>query len=167
MNIIVFLMQYIFFIIFSLLTILPIFYILISKNTLYSAVALIFSFSGIAGFYALLSAPFLSLIQLLVYAGAIMVLFVFAIMLIDIGEKRERKTPFSSKVAIILSIVFGIQILLPILNLTGFMPPSISPVNLKDIGKMLFSEYLYPFEITSLLILAALVAGIVIARRES
>lgn len=159
-------MQYIFFIIFSLLTILPILYILTSKNTLYSAVALIFSFSGIAGFYALLSAPFLSLIQLLVYAGAIMVLFVFAIMLIDTEKKEERKTPFSSKIAIILSIVFGIQILLPILNLTGFLPPSISPVNLKDIGKVLFSEYLYPFEITSLLILAALVAGIVIARRE-
>lgn len=159
-------MQYIFFIIFSLLTILPILYILTSKNTLYSAVALIFSFSGVAGFYALLSAPFLSLIQLLVYAGAIMVLFVFAIMLIDTEKKEERKTPFSSKIAIILSIVFGIQILLPILNLTGFLPPSISPVNLKDIGKVLFSEYLYPFEITSLLILAALVAGIVIARRE-
>ncbi len=96
-----------------------------------------------------------------------MVLFVFAIMLIDVREKEKGKSPFSSKIAIILSIVFGIQILLPILNLTGFMPPPISPVSLKDIGNSLFSEFLYPFEITSLLILAALVAGIVIARRES
>jgi len=160
-------MQYILFIIFCLLTILPIIYILFSKNTLYSAVALIFSFSGIAGFYALLSAPFLSLIQFLVYAGAIMVLFVFAIMLIDLREKEKRRSPFSSKIAVILSFLFGIQILLPILNLTGFLPPSISPVNLKDLGKALFSDYLYPFEITSLLILTALVAGIIIARRES
>lgn len=160
-------MQYLFFIIFTLLTVLPIFYILFTKNTLYAAVALIFSFSGIAGFYALLSAPFLSLIQLLVYAGAIMVLFVFAIMLIDVRQKSKSKSPFSSKIAIILGFVFGIQILLPLLNLVGFQPPSVSPVDLKSIGKTLFSEYLYPFEITSLLILSALVGGIIIARRES
>lgn len=160
-------MQYLFFIIFTLLTVLPIFYILFTRNTLYAAVALIFSFSGIAGFYALLSAPFLSLIQLLVYAGAIMVLFVFAIMLIDVRQKSKSKLPFSSKIAIILGIVFGIQILLPLLNLIGFQPLSVSPVDLKGLGKALFSEYLYPFEITSLLILAALVGGIIIARRES
>ncbi len=160
-------MQYIFFTIFALLTVVPIFYILFTRNTLYAAVALIFSFSGIAGFYALLSASFLSLIQLLVYAGAIMVLFVFAIMLIDVRQRIKSKTPFSGKIAIILSFVFGIQILLPIFTLTGFQPPSISPIDLKSIGKSLFSEYLYPFEITSLLILTGLVAGIIIARRES
>ncbi len=160
-------MQYLFFIIFTLLTVLPVFYILFTRNTIYAAVALIFSFSGIAGFYALLSAPFLSLIQLLVYAGAIMVLFVFAIMLIDVRQKSRSKLPFSSKIAIILGFVFGIQILLPVLNLIGFQPLSVSSVDLKSLGKALFSEYLYPFEITSLLILAALVGGIIIARRES
>ncbi|MGQ9618149.1 MAG: NADH-quinone oxidoreductase subunit J [Candidatus Aminicenantia bacterium] len=160
-------MQFIIFIFFALLTVVPVFFIIFTRNTLYAAVALIFSFSGVAGLYALLSAPFLSLIQILVYAGAIMVLFVFAIMLVDLRQRIKTRTPFSGKISIILGIILGIEIFLPVWNLVGLKFPASVPVDVKGIGKALFSDYLYPFELTSLLILAALVTGIIISRRES
>ncbi len=159
-------MQYLYFIIFSVLTLLPIIFIIFTRNTLYAAVALIFSFSGVAGIYALLSASFLSLIQILVYAGAIMVLFIFAIMLVDVRQRSRTKSPFSSKIAVVLGLLLGIEIFLPVWNVLGLKRYSITFVDVKGLGKALFTDYLYPFELTSLLILTALVGGFIIARRE-
>jgi NADH-quinone oxidoreductase subunit J len=142
---------------------------IISKNQAHNALFLVFSFASLGGLYALLDAPFIAVIQIIIYAGAIIVLFLFVIMIINLKKgippERKRWIPY---LAIFLGVIFFVQIAYPLVSsLFFFKQPSgrveSSPSNL---GFILFSKYLYPFEITSLLIITALIGAIILLKRR-
>jgi NADH-quinone oxidoreductase subunit J len=145
------------------------------RNPVYCALSLIICFLAIAGFYILLSAPFLAAIQIIIYAGSIMTLFIFTIMLMDLDRSHLDKEPTTMNkiIACLLGFVLFFQIILVTSSgvLTGkvgeWTPEKIKAIgHTQIIGKVLFSEFLYPFEIISLILLVALVGAIVIGKKK-
>ncbi len=145
--------------------------LLAQKHPINSALSLVVVMGSLAGLYLLLGAEFLAAIQVIVYAGAIMVLFVFVIMLLNAGEEEHTR---GSKIA----LLFGVPGMLIGSVLTTWMvlksQPSEQAVNVgslyggaHQIGRLLFNDFLLPFEITSVLILIAIMGAVVLARRES
>jgi NADH-quinone oxidoreductase subunit J len=140
-----------------------------SKNQAYSALFVILAFISLAGLFGLLDAPFIAVIQIIVYAGAIMILFLFVIMMINL---REGIPPEKKRWTIGLSfMIAGVLIIELIFALKGFLSPAQtavegSPGSPTDLGRLLFTKYLYPFEITSVLIIAALVGAMVLVKKR-
>jgi NADH-quinone oxidoreductase subunit J len=141
------------------------------KHPLYSALSLVVVMGALAGIYLLLGAEFLAAIQVIVYAGAIMVLFVFVIMLLGAGEEEHTR---GSKIA----LIFGVPGMLVLAVLVVWLMLKSRPLGEtigvgslygsgQTIGRLLFGEFLLPFEITSVLILIAIMGAVVLARRES
>jgi NADH-quinone oxidoreductase subunit J len=145
--------------------------LLISKNAVYSALNLILNFVTIAIFYVLLDAPFIALTQIAVYAGAIMVLFIFVIMLLGAERLDTSETlPWQRPLAIILAGVLLVEaayilvtrfdvLLQPDMVSKAFGTPA-------AIGTLLFTEYLLPFEVVSVLLLVAMIGAIVLTKRR-
>ena len=146
------------------------------RHPIYSALSLIVTFFAQAGLFVLLGAHFVAAVQVIVYAGAIMVLFLFVIMLLNLGT-LSAKGAISGKLkgfAIILGILLaaeGIYIAMSALNDTAVASAQTAAETVTtttyDIGELLFSKYLLPFEVTSLILLAALIGVIVLVKRES
>ncbi len=144
--------------------------LLAQKHPISSALSLIVVMGSLAAEYMLLGAEFVAVIQVIVYAGAIMVLFVFVIMLLNAGvEERSR----GSRVAIIAGVPALILFMVLIAWVLIRRDPAASSVTVganygpaAEIGKLLFRDYLLPFEITSVLILIAIMGAVVLARRE-
>ena len=144
---------------------------LISTNAVYSALFLVLNFATVAVFYILLGAPFIAMSQVTVYAGAIMVLFVFVIMLLNAGAEQKRGRSMSVQLLGIPGF-FGLLALLSYAILRLF--PNTANVHFggftngkaEDVGRALFTRYLLPFEVTSVLILIAIIGAIVLARKE-
>jgi NADH-quinone oxidoreductase subunit J len=144
---------------------------LLSRNAIYAALFLILNFVAVAMFYVILDAPFIAISQITVYAGAIMVLFLFVIMLL--GAEQTGRTPshwWYQPVALFLGVVLLIETAIIIFSQTGKLP---APVDVPAtfgtplaIGQELFTNYLLPFEATSILLLTALVGAIVLTRGE-
>jgi NADH-quinone oxidoreductase subunit J len=145
---------------------------LINRNAIYSALFLVLNFATVAIFFLLLNAPFIAVAQVSVYAGAIMVLFLFVIMLL--GAERTGQTqsiPWQRPLAIALAIILlleagfillGQQGVVPFINVelpSGFGSPA-------QVGTELFTNYLLPFEITSVLLLVAIIGAIVLTKNE-
>jgi NADH-quinone oxidoreductase subunit J len=150
--------------------------LVVQRNPLYSAISLIGVFIALAGLYLMLAAPFLAAIQVIVYAGAIMVLVVFVIMLLNVEEEEHKplRLGYLTAVAILLAaVLFGEAgfILYFMGNSTAapLDPNAVgnaSNVGLtSSIGTGLFTTYLLPFEITSVLLLMAIVGSMTLARR--
>lgn len=147
-------------------------FVVLNRNPMYSVVALVFSLANLAVLYFLLEAYFLGALQILVYAGAIMVLFLFVVMLLDI--QPEKGTPHIIKfqrwwIALAAALFFGLILLLvgggaKALNDSATGAENIGTV--ADIGTALFSKYLLPFELASLLLLVALVGTVYLAKRR-
>ena len=140
-----------------------------SRNQAHNALFLVLSFSSLGGLFGLLDAPFAAAVQVLVYAGAIMVLFLFAIMMFNLREDLSARI---KKARLALTAGLGIFLLAELL-LAGrklFLgSPGASPAAGSDtarLGHLLFSDYLYAFEVTSLLILAALVGALALAGKK-
>ncbi|MBI4760968.1 MAG: NADH-quinone oxidoreductase subunit J [Chloroflexota bacterium] len=147
---------------------------LFSKNAVYSALFLVLNFVTVAVFYLLLGAPFIAMAQITVYAGAIMVLFLFVIMLL--GAERLPATnvlPWQRPLAITLTVILAMEstyLLLSRARPSGSVLPPGAEVNtvdnLRAMAMTLFNNYLLPFEVTSVLLLVAMVGVIVLVRRE-
>jgi len=144
---------------------------LVSRNAVYAALFLVLNFATVAVFYLLLDAPFISVAQVTVYAGAIMVLFLFVIMLLG-GEKLNypSKLHWQRPAAIVLGVILFAEAVVIVLGQRGLLPMDYplpdsfgSPV---DIGGNLFTTYLLPFEVTSVLLLVAIVGAIVLTKNE-
>ena len=145
---------------------------LFSSNAVYAALFLILNFASVAIFYLVLSAPFIALAQVTVYAGAIMVLFLFVIMLL--GAERTGRSPSAwwlQPLALILGLVLLGEALFFVFSQRGAYPASGSPApafgSPMNIGETLFSQYLLPFEVTSILLLTAMIGAIVLSRRRT
>jgi NADH-quinone oxidoreductase subunit J len=150
--------------------------VIAQRNPIYSVLLLIASFGALSGLYVLLDAPFVAVIQIIVYAGAIMVLFLFVVMLLNAPHEEteydERVHPLmhpaTMRFGAFLAVVLIVELVWALTRAgsdsTAF-PDAVSSV--KVIGVLLFTEYSFPFEVTSVLILVAMVGAVVLARREA
>jgi NADH-quinone oxidoreductase subunit J len=142
---------------------------LLSNNTLYSALYLIMNFIALAVIYLLLGAPFVALAQVTVYAGAIMILFLFVIMVLG-AEKFSEKEPlkWQRPIAILLGLTLVGEGVYGLLNRVGTAlvanPATTEMTDPKALGVLLYSKYSLPFEITSILLLASVVGVVVLTR---
>jgi NADH-quinone oxidoreductase subunit J len=147
---------------------------LLSRNAVYSVLFLVLNFMTVAVFYLLLGAPFIAMAQVTVYAGAIMVLFLFVIMLLGADSLAPGKAlPWQKPLAAGLAFVLVAETvyLLAFRGVpTGMVTHPDASVNsvefLREMGMLLFSQYLLPFEITSILLLVAMVGAIVLTKQE-
>jgi NADH-quinone oxidoreductase subunit J len=142
------------------------------RNPLYSAISLIGVFLSLACLYVTLAAPFIAAVQVIVYAGAIMVLVVFVIMLLNVEEEEHRitKLKYLLPAAIFLGVILLVQISFVISTVKTDKNIKLSASNVgvtESIGTGLFTKYLLPFEITSLLLLMAIVGAMSLARRSA
>ncbi len=142
-----------------------------SRNAVYSALFLVFNFLTVATLYLLLNAAFIAVVQITVYAGAIMVLFLFVIMLL--GTERESiggRIRWQTPLAIVLGLALAGELAFVLLRNDIVQGPLADlPVEFgspASIGRVLFSEYIVPFEVTSVLLLVAMVGAIVITRKQ-
>ncbi len=141
------------------------------KNPVTSALYLVLNFFIIAVLYLFLRAQFIAVIQITVYAGAIMVLFLFVIMLLNLGDDRLMKWKFNSTrtIASLMGLALLAEILFYVINFTtgaGLSPQAESIGTVESIGKALYAGYLFPFEITSVLLLAAIVGAIFLSKKQ-
>jgi NADH-quinone oxidoreductase subunit J len=147
---------------------------LFSRNAVYSALFLVLNFVTVAIFYLLLGAPFIAMAQITVYAGAIMVLFLFVIMLLGAENLPPSQTlPWQRPLATLLSVVLAVESIYIIftraqLNVTTSAPDaSVNTVeNLRAMAMELFNRFLLPFEVTSILLLVAMIGAIILSRQE-
>lgn len=145
---------------------------IVSKNTVNSALFLVLNMVALAGVYLVLEAQFLAVIQILVYAGAIMVLFLFVIMLLNLDAEESLFNKFRIKyfIAFLLGITVLSQILYSVGNLSDMLPeisPEMAEVGtVEAVGNVLFTEYLLPFEMTAVLLTAAVVGALLIAQHN-
>jgi NADH-quinone oxidoreductase subunit J len=142
--------------------------LLVQRHPINSALSLVVVMAALAVEYLLLGAEFVAAVQVIVYAGAIMVLFVFVIMLLNAGEEELTQ---GSRVAWLLGIpgVLGVTVILCWALLTRSMTTSVSigalPGHPADIAQLLFHDFLLPFEVTSILVLIAIMGAVVLAAR--
>ena len=153
------------------LTIISALFVVLNRNPVYSAVMLVFCFFSLAALYVLLEAYFVAVLEIIVYAGAIMVLFLFLIMLINVGKETAATELIQKAKALpfVLVILFLLNIILLILwrNEGLHQSNAISSVgSITAIGQALFTKYLLPFEIASLLLLVALIGTVYLAKKR-
>jgi NADH-quinone oxidoreductase subunit J len=144
--------------------------LIFQKHPIHSALSLIVVMIALAGLYLLMGSEFVAAVQIIVYGGAIMVLFVFVIMLLNAGEEERTNV---SKLAGVAGIPLAVALLL-VLGVAiwhsnesaqaGLQSGALA--NTKEISTMLFKDFVYPFELTSFLILVAILGAIVLAQRE-
>lgn len=145
--------------------------LVLARNPVHSALALMACFLQVSAIFVLLEAPLLAVIQIFVYVGAIMVLFIFVIMMVDVREAvLQRFLPGSNLPALVLLVLLGAEMLVLVLwsgAFSGTPPPAGDEgIGLRQLGTTLFAEYLLPFEVASIILLAALVGAIVLAQKE-
>lgn len=162
--------QFVFYII-SGLAVLSAIYFVTAKNPLYSILSLVITFFSIAGLYILLNAQFLGIVQIIVYAGAIMVLFLYVLMMLNLKSQDEGKKHNVLKIAGVFSSGLLLVGLLGLLRgYTGSqidLPEIKNGVGLtKNLGKLLFNEYVLPFELASILILSGIVGAVLIGKKD-
>ncbi len=164
------------FIVMGLMAIVCAICVVFQKNPIYSAIFLIQTMVALAVLYVMLHAQFIAAIQIMVYAGAIMVLFIFVIMLLNLSKRDEEafkdKLILQKGTAIFLGLVLfgviGVVTLKSVLHGTKgeYTPENINAIgNTQLVGKLLFTDYVFPFEIASILLFAAIIGAIVLAKK--
>ena len=149
---------------------------LLMRNAVHAALFLIVNFFCLAVFYLLLDAPFLFAVQIIVYAGAIMVLFLFVIMLlgVDRGDSLRESLTGQRPAAIGLGLAFALEVFFAVRASIGFSryaPAGFEKVNeggnTRALARVLFHKYFFPFEATSVLLIVAAIAAMVLAQRKA
>jgi NADH-quinone oxidoreductase subunit J len=142
--------------------------LIVQRHPIHSALSLIVVMVSLAGLYLLQGAEFIAAVQIIVYAGAIMVLFIFVIMLLNAGEEeRTNLSRMARLVGVPLGVVFLLEVAYWIARATSHMAQtSAEAVSTRGLSTLLFREYVFPFELTSFLILIAILGALVLARRE-
>ncbi len=142
----------------------------LSKNPIHSAIYLLICFSSIAGHYLLLNAQFLFIVHIIVYSGAIMVLFLTTLMLLNLNEETEQHKPAMARLgALVAAIILGLVLVAAVSKTATLMPMSNNTVDIgsiKALGKVLMDEYFYPFEFISILLLSAMVGVVLLTKKE-
>jgi len=143
--------------------------VILMRNPIHAALLLTVNLAGVAALYLMLQAQFLALVQVIVYAGAIAVLFVFAIMVLIPGKEETGEDP--RRPYRLLGLPVGAALFLELIVIVSrHLPASGGPPvagSADTIGRILFTQYLFPFELTSVLLLAAMVGVLLLARRRA
>jgi NADH-quinone oxidoreductase subunit J len=154
----------------SFVAILSALMVVFSRNPVYSVLYLIVTFFAIAGHYVLMNAEFLAVVHMIVYAGAIMVLFLYVIMLLNLNQQME---PHKSTVLKVGAVICGCMLLVIMVGalkgteaLVAAESSTTRIGDVKTLGKVLFTDFLLPFEIASVLLLAAMVGAVMLAKSE-
>jgi NADH-quinone oxidoreductase subunit J len=160
-----------FFLLFATASVITAVTVVVARNPVHSALALMACFLPISAIFVLLEAPLLAAIQIFVYVGAIMVLFLFVIMMIDVREAvLQRFLPGGNLPALVLLVLLAVEMLVLVIWSDRFavtQPVTLRPGGeIRQLSTTLFAEYLLPFEAASVILLAALVGAIVLARKE-
>jgi NADH-quinone oxidoreductase subunit J len=154
-------------------------FVIVQRNPIYSVLALIGAFFGLSGLYVLLEAPFVAIVQIIIYAGAIMVLFLFTVMLLNVPREDASEwdrthplyRPWPRRIGGVLAILLIAQLGWALMRTPGLRggvgteTAGISDVG--ELGRVLFTDYMFAFEVTSILILAAMIGAVILARRQS
>ena len=166
-----------FFYLFAAVAVIASLLVIAQRNPIYSVLLLILSFGALSGLYVLLDAPFVAVTQIIVYAGAIMVLFLFVVMLLHApAEETEHdekihllKKPGAMWFGAGLAAALVVELLWALTRAGGESGafPAASVSSVREIGKVLFTEYAFQFEVTSILILVAMVGAVILAKREA
>src|SRR5690349_18410561 len=150
------------------------------RNPMYSVMMLIGSFLGLAGLYITLDAPFVAVAQIIIYAGAIMVLFLFVVMLLNAPQEdaaewdrtHPLRRPGFARVGVVLAVLFVAELGWALAKVVALNSPVGGRAegavigSVREMGRVLFTQYGFAFEATSVLILVAMVGAVVLARRE-
>jgi len=154
-------------------------FVVAQRNPIYSVLSLIGAFFGLSGLYVLLEAPFVAIVQIIIYAGAIMVLFLFVVMLLNIPREDAAEwdrahplyRPGPMRVGAVLALILVGQLAwaltrTPGINVgVGLQSAGIADVG--ELGRVLFTDYMFAFEVTSVLIIAAMIGAVILARRRT
>jgi NADH-quinone oxidoreductase subunit J len=169
-------METIAFYVFAAITVLASLLVVGQRNPMYSVMLLIVSFGALAGLYVLLDAPFTAVTQIIIYAGAIMVLFLFVVMLLNVPREESLAPtvaamlgPAGLRFGAVLSVVLAAEIAwaLSRVGVAEFAADDAGVSSVARIGRSLFTDHAFAFEVTSVLILVAMVGAVVLARKES
>ncbi|HEX9289424.1 MAG TPA: NADH-quinone oxidoreductase subunit J [Anaeromyxobacteraceae bacterium] len=156
--------------IFSVPLILSALGVVFARNPVNAAMSLVAAFFFLAGIYVLLTAHLLAFLQVLVYAGAIMVLFLFVIMLLTTGDEYPARSRWKAMQALGVAGAAGVMAVVWVaIRDLGSLPMRLVPPDfgtVKAVGRLLFTQYLLPFEATSLLLLVAIVGAVVVAKQR-
>jgi NADH-quinone oxidoreductase subunit J len=150
------------------------------RNPMYSVLMLIVSFAALAGLYITLDAPFVAMAQMIIYAGAIMVLFLFVVMLLNAPQEdaagwdrtHPLRRPGMTRIGTVLAVLLVVQLAWALAKAGGLSAPVAGRADgavvgsVRELGRVLFTDYGFAFEATSVLILVAMVGAVVLARRE-
>jgi len=161
-----------FFFYFAGVIVLTSFLVVALRNPVYSALSLLIMFFHVAGLYVTLHAEFLAAVQIIVYAGAILVLYLFVVMLLNVRQEQRYHPQVK------LGVLLGVTVLAEVLLLAyyrSFVPPVLdaapagvveSTGNTESIGELLYSTYLFPFEVASLILLVAMIGAVILAKKD-
>jgi NADH-quinone oxidoreductase subunit J len=156
------------FYIFAIITIISAGVVAFSKNIVYSAFSLLFTFSGVAGIYVLLGADFLAITQLLIYVGGILILVIFGVMLttnasnVEVSTQSLKALPATIVVAVVAALLVSMMISTKWKQGEAPVPGT----TVTEIGELLLTKYLLPFEIASVILLVAIMGAVFLARRN-
>ena len=142
-----------------------------SRNPIHSAIYLVICFFSIAGHYLLLNAQFLAIVHVIVYSGAIMILFLFTIMLMNLNKENEVHKPRITRLGAIVSFCLVCLILIAIFinskPIAGdYIATGEDYQSIKVLGKILLNEYMVPFEFASILLLVAMIGTVLLSKKE-
>jgi NADH-quinone oxidoreductase subunit J len=148
------------------------------KNPVYSVLSIIMAFFGLAGLYVLLEAPFVAVAQIIIYAGAIMVLFLFTVMLLNAPRENAAEwdrshplyRPMAVRIGAVLAVLLALELGWALSRTSGLgvavNAQSVDQMTIAVMGKKLFTDYMFAFEVTSILIIASMVGAVVLARKR-
>ena len=146
-------------------------FVVLNRNAVYSAISLVLCFFSLAVIYLLLEAYFIAVLEIFIYAGAIMVLFLFVIMLLNLGREKalEHFMYLQRGLSIFLVVLFFLGVFLLLLNDTSVLHQPegrFAAGGVYSLGEALFTKYLLPFEVASLLLLVALIGTVYLAKKK-
>lgn len=144
---------------------------IISKNPIHSAIYLVISFFSIAGHYLMFNAQFLAVVHIIVYSGAIMVLFLFTIMLMNLNKDDEPHKSSLSKIAAVISFCLLCFVMLAVFikaqpMITEYDISGEDFQSIKVLGQVLLNEYMVPFEFASVLLLVSMIGAVLLSKKE-
>lgn len=166
-------MEQVIFYILAFVAIVSSLFMITRNNPVHSALWMLLTFFAVAGIFVQLNAEFVAAIQVLVYAGAILVLYLFVVMLLNPKSYGFIKIPFRYAIGVIAAVVVVFQVLMTlksseVIGKLGWVTPQLAQElgNVKMFGKELFTTYLVPFEIASILLLVAMIGAIALAKKD-
>jgi len=141
-----------------------------SRNPVHSILYLVIFFFAITGHYLLLNAQFLAMVNLIVYVGAIMVLFLSTIMLMNLNQETEQHKPALARIGAVIASGLLMLVLVAVFKRADNMPlpPDQSPMlsTVKNLGAVLLDQYLFPFEFSSVLFLSSMIGAVLLSKKE-